>query len=91
MKVLVMRCDGQTETLNLIGTIQVAEPSPSGQGSLLIESTGTTHFFCAVDGAYDGWGMEVTEIEDHLDEKGILAFIEAVEKDRKIHEVEKGA
>jgi hypothetical protein len=85
MKIQVMRCDGRTETLTLIGTIRAGEAAPNGQGSLLIESTGTTHFFRAEDGAYDGWGIEVAEIDGGLNKEDMLKFINAVEKDREIH------
>lgn len=85
MKIQVVRIDGQIETLNLIGTIRTEEPAPNGQSSLLIESTGTTHFFRAEDGAYDGWGMEVAETDGGLNEEDMLKFINAVEKDREIH------
>jgi len=75
----------------LIGRIQAVEPSPGGQGNLLIESTGTTYYFRTEDGAYDGWGIEVAETEGKLDDEGILEFIKAVEKDRKVHNKKEGS
>lgn len=86
MKIQVVRCDGQAETLNLIGTIQAIEAAPGGQGHLLIESTGTSHFFQSEDGAYDGWGMEVSDEEGKLTEADMAKLIDAVEKDREIHQ-----
>jgi hypothetical protein len=91
MKIQVMRTDGQVETLNLIGRVQVIESAPGGQGHLLIESTGTSHFFRAEDGAYDGWGMDVSDEDGALSEKDAAEFIKAVEKDRKIHQPGKAA
>lgn len=91
MKIQVVCCDGQTETLNLIGTIHVFEASPGGQGHLLIESTGTSHFFRAEDGAYDGWGMEVSDTDGNLSEDDLVKLIDAVEKDRTIHQPREAA
>jgi hypothetical protein len=91
MKIQVMRCDGQIETLNLVGRVHAFEASPGGQGHLLIESTGTSYFFRAEDGAYDGWGMEMHEAGEQLDEADVAKFIEAVEKDREIHQPGKAA
>lgn len=84
MKIQVVRCDGQIETLNLTGTLRAEEASAGGQGSLLIDSTKTTHFF-RLDGAYDGWGMDIADQDGALDERQAIALIEAVERDREIH------
>jgi len=91
MKIQVVRCDGQTETLNLIGTVHVIEGAPEGLGSLLIESTGTSHFFRAEDGAYDGWGMDVSDNDGDLNEDDIVKLIDAVELDREIHQPREAA
>jgi len=86
MKIQVVRCDGRIETLQLVGTVQAGEPSPNGQGSLAVEATGMTHFFRAEDGAYDGWGMDVSEA--NLPQGDVIAFIEAVDRDREIKDFE---
>ena len=82
MKIQVVREDGNTETLELIGTLHALEPTSGAQGGLLIDSTGTTHFFRAEDGVYDGWGMEVGE---GMDEADVRTLIEAVERNREVH------
>ena len=82
MKLQVVRCDGDTETLDLVGTLHAIDPIPAGQGALLVDASGVTHFFRAEDGAYDGWGMEVG---GDLNEVDVHAFVEAVERDRMIH------
>lgn len=85
MKIQVVRCDGEVETLTLLGTVKVGEPVDGGQGTLLVEETGTTHFFRAEDGAYDGWGMEVGESEGVLNVADTLRFIDALEESREQH------
>jgi hypothetical protein len=90
MKIQVVRCDGRHETIHLIGTITVGEPALNGQGFLRIEETGTTHYFRAEDGAYDGWGMEISETGGELDLNDVAQFVSAVEKCREIHETREG-
>jgi hypothetical protein len=77
MKIQVMRCDGNTETLELTGTLHV-----EGDGGLVDDATGKTHFFRAEDGAYDGWGIQV---DDDLNEEDVRKVVDAVEQERKIH------
>lgn len=84
MKIQVVREDGNIETIHLIGTIKINENNDDGQATLTIESTGTSHFFRAVDGAYDGWGMEVAEVDGGLDRESAARFIQAVEHSRQV-------
>jgi hypothetical protein len=83
MKIQVVRSDGRLEVLNLIGTIRVTEPAPGGLASLLLESTGTIHFFCGEDGTYEGWGMEVSDLG--FTPSDAAAFANEVEKHRTIY------
>lgn len=91
MRIQVVRCDGRTETINLIGKVLANESAPGEQGSLFIEATGTTYFFRAEDGAYDGWSMNVSDAEGKLSEEDLAKLIDAVEKDREIHQIGKVA
>jgi hypothetical protein len=91
MKIQVVRCDGQTETLNLIGKVSVIEAAPGGQGHLVVESTGTSHFFRTEDGTYDGWGMDVSDAGGNLNEDDMVKLIDAVELDREIHQPREAA
>ena len=86
MKIQVVCCDGKTKTIDLIGRVSVIEATPGGQGHLVIESTGTSYFFRAEDGAYDGWGMDVSDADGILSEADIVNLVGAVERDRKIHQ-----
>jgi len=82
VKIQVMRCDGRAEILDLVGTVRAGEPAPGGQGTLLIETTGTIHFFRGGDGCYDGWAQDCEELE--LGAKDAEQFVAAVEKQRTI-------
>jgi len=86
MKIQVVRSDGDTKILNLVGTIKAGEPGANGQGTLLVEETGTTHFFSAEDGSYNGWEMEVRGTESGMSRTDMMRFIDAVEKEREIHQ-----
>jgi hypothetical protein len=95
MKIEVLRCDGNSEILNLLGEVRAKEPYEEngkilGQGSLHCEATGMDYFFRA-DGRYDGWGMAMSmEVPD--EGEGLpapaLDFINAIEADREINKKE---
>jgi hypothetical protein len=82
MKIQVVRCDGRAEILDLLGTLKVTEPAPDGQGTLMVEETGTIYFFRSGDGCYDGWGQDMVGLE--LSEQDAVKFVDAVEKQRTI-------
>lgn len=52
MKIQVIRCDGQIETLTLVGPLAVTESAIMPH---LQDATGMDHYFNP-DGTYDGWG-----------------------------------
>lgn len=85
MKIQVVRCDGHTEILTLVGTVTITEPYEDagilmGRGCLHL-GTGVDHFF-RVDGRYDGWGMGLGD--GGVAEEVATALIEAVEQDREV-------
>lgn len=54
MRIAVTRCDGDTEIINLHGTVIISD----GPGQARIHcADGTDHFFCLSDGKYDGYGL----------------------------------
>jgi len=82
MKIKVVRCDGNHETLTLTEPLQVRR----GEGLNVLEvSTGACHFFTQ-DGLYDGWDMPVSfeQRESTGLSPEIKGFIDAVELDREI-------
>jgi hypothetical protein len=83
MKIQVVRVDGRIEILTLVGPVISHEGIVGGLSSLET-ITGTTHFFRQHDGAYDGWSMNCGSAFKTKEE--VLKFIDAVERDREIHE-----
>ena len=49
-----------------------------------LKETGMEHFFRAEDGAYDGWAMDVHDL--NLKGVDVIGFIEEVDKGRQIQE-----
>ncbi len=84
MKIQVVRSDGRIETLDLIGRIDAHEAAPNGQGRLTVKNTGMEHFFRAADGAYDGWGMDVSEMPLTLAD--VTGVVDEIDKGREICE-----
>jgi len=84
MKIQVVRTDGRVETLELAGALYAKEPEPNGQGSLQL-ANGMTHFFRATDGAYDGWSVNVSEL-NLTNDHDALAIIEQIESARVVRE-----
>lgn len=64
MKLEVLRMDGKSEVLNVVGSCEFHEPranedgSDVGQGCIYCPAIGMRYFFSA-DGRYDGWEAEV--------------------------------
>ena len=87
MKIQVVRCDGDFETLTLFGPISVTEPATEdgrvvGQGAIHETDSGMDHYF-REDGRYDGWGLSMSDL--HLTESQATAFIQTVQNNRQIH------
>jgi len=102
MKIEVLRCDGSSEILNLVGPLDSREPREEngeivGQGVIKCPATSMEYFFHA-DGRYDGWAMAVNwqiPIEQMPADGSLpddaLKFIQAIEDDREIEERPNGS
>lgn len=85
MKIQVRHKDGRIEILNLVGKLEVTEPSP--QGCIYVPATGARHFFHE-DGAYDGWEMELNAtMKDGEDPNEFMRkYAEGVDSEREFLE-----
>jgi hypothetical protein len=94
MKIQVVRVDGGTETINLVGSVIANEPGselefPRNQSPIHVEATGMDYFF-REDGKYDGWGMTCAIPCDGISDgdlipKEAMVLIKAIESDREIY------
>ena len=77
---------GLRRGLLLAGPVKLSPAEDGGQGCIK-SATGIEHYFSA-DGAYDGWGMDVSQGNLGLeDAAGIIA---AIESEREIIPPKKG-
>lgn len=79
MKIKVQRKDGSIETLDINGAIEMHAGTHQNR-----ISSGTMDYFFNLDGTYDGWGRDVSSLNMHIDDAGVL--ISQIEDNRQIEE-----
>lgn len=90
MKLEVLRSDGRSEVLDLVGPCEFYEARDGGAGHVYCPAMFMRYFFSA-DGRYDGWEAEVNfpyHPDGPMPPKEVAQFVAEVEKGRDIRERE---